>query len=67
MAGLNRSVVTDDHERRGDQGEEHQREPQVARRETVAAISHTGELKNTRNVRSSTGSARVVNDPAAAR
>ena len=36
-------------------------------RETVAAMSHTGELKNTRNVRSSTGSARIINDPAAAR
>ncbi len=37
------------------------------RREIVAAISHTGELKKTRNVNSSTGSARTNSEPAAAR
>ncbi len=36
-------------------------------RDTVAAISHTGELKNTRKVSSSSGSARVTIEPAAAR
>src|SRR6202790_5471637 len=36
-------------------------------RETVAAMSHTGELKKTRNVSNSSGRARVANDPASAR
>src|SRR3984893_4492725 len=36
-------------------------------RETVAAMSHTGALKKTRNVSNSSGRARVASDPAAAR
>jgi len=36
-------------------------------REIVAAMSHTGELKKTRIVSNSSGSARVNIDPAAAR
>ncbi len=66
MIGLTRSAVTDTTNaaaiRVRNTSASHSRG-----RETVDAISHTGELKKTRNVSNSSGRARVANDPAAAR